>query len=644
MEGMLTTARRLAVPAVWVWVLLVGVSDFKRVRIELPIGSRPQANTQVVDLSNAAQVPSTKLLVTIGITNQSPNQALTISTDKGGANTLVVAPSSDGRLQLAYDNEPGTSGQLTLIGNHAEWKPASMVVSNARGFSRGVISFAVVPRHQNAPGAPVWIWILSLAAALIVLRRDEPISNATWRVLLLVGAWGSVALFLTTAVSGLASPFQIVLEPRSYLLGLVLCVAGFGAPSSVLRFIRRPIGTSLLVRGVSGLAGLIFFGAVMLQALASYGGNYSGFLHVTRQVAERAPFLTERPDLRGSLVLLENGYDAQFMYLMAFDPLMQRYADEPVRYREVVDHPPYRFARIGFSALTNVFAAGTPERFPATMLWLILAGHLLLGLGLVGIAAHSGAPPWIAAAYLVIPGYLASLTFGLPEALAGAGLILGTYWLLSGRSALAASGFAASLLVRETGLFLVVAAIYSLGQFNLKERARLLGFSLVPVVGWRLFVGVRLYRDWGWMGFLPSPGDFVPPFTGFAQLISAVLDNTHPQSEAEAAVLYPILLTVGSLVAVIALFRTRSALAGATCAYAAVAVSLNYDKIWMHVPSGERGTIELFLSLLLLAIIYYKDDSLLSRRILWLWPALAIYTFLVSPEAGVARAGLLLIR
>jgi len=116
------------------------------------------------------------------------------------------------------------------------------------------------------------------------------------------------------------------------------------------------------------------------------------------------------------------------------------------------------------------------------MLWLSLAGHLLLGLGLAGIAVHSGAPPWTAAAYLVIPGYVASLTFGLPESLAGAGLILGIYWLVSERATFAIFGFAACLLVRETTLFLVVAAICSLGHFNLKERARMLSVSLLPVV------------------------------------------------------------------------------------------------------------------------------------------------------------------
>jgi len=132
----------------------------------------------------------------------------------------------------------------------------------------------------------------------------------------------------------------------------------------------------------------------------------------------------------------------------------------------------------------------------------------------------------------------------------------------------------------------------------------------------------------------------VPPFTGFAELFSAVLRNTHAGSDAGAAIVYPILLTLASLVALMALFRTRSAIAAATCAYAAIAVSLNYGKIWMHVPSGERGTIELFLGLLLLAIIYHKEDSVLSRRIRWLWSALAVYIFLISPQGrrGKGRA------
>src|SRR5205085_8935874 len=99
---------------------------------------------------------------------------------------------------------------------------------------------------------------------------------------------------------------------------------------------------------MSGALGAAFFASAMLQALSTYGGNYSGFLHLSREVAARAPFLQERPDLARSLIVYDAGYDGQFMYLMAFDPFLRRFANRPEGYRAWVDNPPYRYGRIGF--------------------------------------------------------------------------------------------------------------------------------------------------------------------------------------------------------------------------------------------------------------------------------------------------------
>jgi hypothetical protein len=84
--------------------------------------------------------------------------------------------------------------------------------------------------------------------------------------------------------------------------------------------------------------------------------------------------------------------------------------------------------------------------------------------------------------------------------------------------------------------------------------------------------------------------------------------------------------------------------AGAAVVYAGIALSLNYAKIWSQPPSAERGTHELFLALLLTSLQVHKTHPHASRGIWRLFALLALYSLLFSPEAGNARAALLLIR
>ena len=66
--------------------------------------------------------------------------------------------------------------------------------------------------------------------------------------------------------------------------------------------------------------------------------------------------------------------------------------------------------------------------------------------------------------------------------------------------------------------------------------------------------------------------------------------------------MFPLILTAALVLAVALLYTRPGPIETAAAVYAAMAVSLNYDKIWSHLPSGERGTFELFLCLLLLLL------------------------------------------
>jgi hypothetical protein len=408
---------------------------------------------------------------------------------------------------------------------------------------------------------------------------------------------------------------------------------------------------------MSGALGAAFFASVMLQALGSYGGNYSGFLHLSRDVADRAPFLQERRDLRRSLIIYDAGYDGQFMYLMAFDPFLRRFADRPQAYRAFLDNPPYRYGRMGFSLLTDLVSAGRPERFPAAMVWLIVAAHFALAALLATFAARHGLSPFAGLWYLAIPSFTSSLMSALPEALAAAGVVAGVMCWETRRPALAAVSFGAALLVRETGVILLVALAVACGrrhwfpENDSAVRARawtrpalVLAVSLLPVCVWRLFVASRLFGDFGWASIVADPGDLGMPFAGLVHLWRAGASGTQPPAETAGALVFPLILTGALILAVSMLVVRRGPLELAATIYALVAVSLNYNQIWSHLPSGERGTFELFVCLLLLLLDGKERPVWIRRALAGFFAVLAAYTFFVAPDAGASRAALLFIR
>ena len=126
--------------------------------------------------------------------------------------------------------------------------------------------------------------------------------------------------------------------------------------------------------------------------------------------------------------------------------------------------------------------------------------------------------------------------------------------------------------------------------------------SLLPVCVWRLFVASRLFADFGWAAMVPNPGDFGAPFAGLLHLWQAGIAGTQPAPEIAGAMVFPLILTAALILAVALLYTRPGPIETAAAVYAGMAVSLNYGKIWSHLPSGERGTFELFICLLLLLL------------------------------------------
>ena len=103
-------------------------------------------------------------------------------------------------------------------------------------------------------------------------------------------------------------------------------------------------------------------------------------------------------------------------------------------------------------------------------------------------------------------------------------------------------------------------------------------------------------------------------------------------------------LVVALALAVRLLLVRRGPLEFAAVGYGAIAVSLNYEKVWCHLPSGERGVFELFVCLVLLLLESAGRPLWIRQALTGLVILLFVYTFAIAPEASASRAALLLIR
>ena len=324
---------------------------------------------------------------------------------------------------------------------------------------------------------------------------------------------------------------------------------------------------------------------------------------------------------------------------------MRQYSDHPQRYRDVADAPPYRFGRIGFPWLTRVIAGPRWEQYPAVMVVLVWIGIGLSALALALIAQQSGRHPAWGLLVLVIPGFWQSARMTLPEPLA-AGLFLLGYWCVRSRHVAAATVlFAASLLIRETGVLLVlaIALLTSAGELSWRGRAAVLS-ALVPFVAWRGYVCWVLWPDWGWQGLFYSPHSLSVPFAGLMELWSGVSRGTyHPGVPvvARAAIWYSALLLGAAAVSIALVSRVERALGGAMVLYTLIAISLSYPVIWVHVGNGQRATFEMFVMLALASVTYRDYPRPLQWGLVAVWTGAGLYLLYGAFDAASARVALL---
>jgi hypothetical protein len=206
------------------------------------------------------------------------------------------------------------------------------------------------------------------------------------------------------------------------------------------------------------------------------------------------------------------GYDGQFAYFIALDPLKARY---------YIDNPPYRYGRILYPATAWALAAGRPGALPYTFVAVNIAAVAGAVWLLAAYLRRHRQSPWWAAVYGFFPGLYLCVRWDLTEPLAlfmvaAALVVLDRY---PERPLLSAPFFALAALGREVTLVFLGAAVVAVALRG-RTGTRLAGRSmrnagLLAVIGLVPFVAYHeVLQYWLGSGYYEEPATGVP-FGGF---------------------------------------------------------------------------------------------------------------------------------
>lgn len=147
-------------------------------------------------------------------------------------------------------------------------------------------------------------------------------------------------------------------------------------------------------------------------------------------------------------------YDGAFYYRLALDPFTDRVTDHGI----TLFRPAYVQQRIGYPVLAWAVSGGDPQRVPAALVLVNVAGMAALG-GLGGLLARSaGQHALWGTLFPLYPGTVMTIGDDLTEIVAAAALLAGLLLLRRGRPLAAGVALSLAALTRETTILAALAA------------------------------------------------------------------------------------------------------------------------------------------------------------------------------------------
>ena len=182
--------------------------------------------------------------------------------------------------------------------------------------------------------------------------------------------------------------------------------------------------------------------------LTRYHGNLTGFVQFGSQ------FVAATHPPAGAIVGSPRGYDGQFFYLQARDPLLL-HGSTLAAIRATGQG--FRLQRVGYPAVAYLLAGGNEHAIPFALLAVNVIVLLALTVGLVCYLRRRGRSPNWATAVALAPGMLLPAMRDLCDPLAIAATLTGLLLWRSGRRWPAALALIVAVLTREVMVIAVVA-------------------------------------------------------------------------------------------------------------------------------------------------------------------------------------------
>ena len=321
-----------------------------------------------------------------------------------------------------------------------------------------------------------------------------------------------------------------------------------------------------------------------------------------------------------------SGYDGQFSYFIARDPLGGW---------QHCDVPSYRYQRILYPLLAWALALGRPAAVPWTLVAVNLAALAGGTWATERLLRARGMSPWYALAYGLYGGLVAGLRLNLAEPLA-VGLVQGALWVwedrrtpdASGGPALAWALLALAALAKETALVAVAGLLLSQA---LQRRWRgVVGLAVsvgVPFVAWQGLLWAWLGRPGlGSGGALATPFEIIP-FAGLWRVATV----SWPAFWLLAAIEVPlfVLPTVWALVA-----AKRELLRGRNHPWVAILLAQAATLPFLPLSTWrEPLAMARLASGLLAAVVLYGGLRRSARVLRWSFLGLATLALLVDESA-----------
>jgi hypothetical protein len=274
------------------------------------------------------------------------------------------------------------------------------------------------------------------------------------------------------------------------------------------------------------LAVAVLFAVVIFGRLGTYHDNATGFI----LFGHRFAVYTQPP--RGALIESPDGYDGQFFYLQAQDPLLLH--DTTVAgFRASTEA--FRMQRMVYPALAWLLAAGRRSAIPRSLLAINVLVVLSLTGGFAVYARRRGWSAWWALAMGLMAGLLTATLRDLSDPVAVASMLAGLLLWQRRRRWWAAAMLAVAVLAREPMTLAVVAVAVEAveavvrgwrarGEPGALRRSASEAWPVVIVptvafIAWQIYVDARYGGNVG----STSSSSYQPPFVGLVDEVRRTL-------------------------------------------------------------------------------------------------------------------------